>query len=58
MECKFCSSLSSLSRFEIELIDTLWNVNTIMTQWFKMLVEELIDTLWNVNSMPTQLLNL
>ena len=33
-----------------ELIDTLWNVNTINTGLSKIDKLELIDTLWNVNA--------
>ena len=32
-----------------ELIDTLWNVNTIHTGKMGSSRRELIDTLWNVN---------
>ena len=32
-----------------ELIDTLWNVNTLAPRPQICLIEELIDTLWNVN---------
>ena len=32
-----------------ELIDTLWNVNTIYERVDALEVAELIDTLWNVN---------
>ena len=33
----------------VELIDTLWNVNTFRKAWFSIVNIELIDTLWNVN---------
>ena len=33
----------------IELIDTLWNVNRLMTLILDEIAAELIDTLWNVN---------
>ena len=33
----------------IELIDTLWNVNTVTVTSVEGLMVELIDTLWNVN---------
>ena len=36
----------------IELIDTLWNVNTTIMNEFIKKVSELIDTLWNVNPPP------
>ena len=32
-----------------ELIDTLWNVNRLMTLILDEIAAELIDTLWNVN---------
>ena len=40
-----------LNHDNLELIDTLWNVNTIrtMTRYMSILVQ-LIDTLWNVNN--------
>ena len=34
---------------ELELIDTLWNVNKLETYMLNHIEEELIDTLWNVN---------
>ena len=34
---------------EIELIDTLWNVNMFRPRRVARPVKELIDTLWNVN---------
>ena len=34
---------------QIELIDTLWNVNTTGKEKQSNQVSELIDTLWNVN---------
>ena len=33
----------------LELIDTLWNVNTKRKEKRKIMTKELIDTLWNVN---------
>ena len=33
----------------LELIDTLWNVNRLMTLILDEIAAELIDTLWNVN---------
>ena len=33
----------------IELIDTLWNVNSVFDVLASALEYELIDTLWNVN---------
>ena len=35
---------------DIELIDTLWNVNPFAGSIFNANVLELIDTLWNVNA--------
>ena len=32
-----------------ELIDTLWNVNSVFKRSHSSVVPELIDTLWNVN---------
>ena len=34
---------------EKELIETLWNVNTVMSGRKSTEVSELIETLWNVN---------
>ena len=49
MECKF-SCLCTIAKCKIlELIDTLWNVNTFRKAWFSIVNIELIDTLWNVN---------
>ena len=36
----------------LELIDTLWNVNRLMTLILDEIAAELIDTLWNVNVIP------
>ena len=35
--------------FLLELIDTLWNVNSTIIKVLKNVPLELIDTLWNVN---------
>ena len=35
----------------LELIDTLWNVNRLMTLILDEIAAELIDTLWNVNEL-------
>ena len=32
-----------------ELIDTLWNVNKLLSILSRLMRRELIDTLWNVN---------
>ena len=37
--------------FHFELIDTLWNVNSLILLDALGVEEELIDTLWNVNSL-------
>ena len=37
-----------------ELIDTLWNVNSICSSSLGVSVSELIDTLWNVNQTFTK----
>ena len=48
MECK---SFASTQPFvaKLELIDTLWNVNTLEDVIEQTGTTELIDTLWNVN---------
>ena len=48
MECKSKSKPFALLIFS-ELIDTLWNVNTVNSCSSPSIVTELIDTLWNVN---------
>ena len=48
MECKLKPLLSCTFQF-IELIDTLWNVNTSAAEEPSGDAQELIDTLWNVN---------
>ena len=48
MECKLWW-LWHGKAVESELIDTLWNVNTINSGAGWIQKEELIDTLWNVN---------
>ena len=40
---------------KMELIDTLWNVNTVMSGRKSTEVLELIDTLWNVNLFCTSI---
>ena len=48
MECKsFYATLSAIKL--LELIDTLWNVNTSQVYFLSDYDVELIDTLWNVN---------
>ena len=42
-----------MQKIIIELIDTLWNVNSLETGIAFNVYGELIDTLWNVNSKPT-----
>ena len=37
-------------RQTVELIDTLWNVNTTNPSPSIYFIKELIDTLWNVNN--------
>ena len=48
MECKYVQYMGGV-KMAIELIDTLWNVNSskLITYFFASF--ELIDTLWNVN---------
>ena len=48
MECKCGFTTENFYRSS-ELIETLWNVNTILTTLFIGTVPELIETLWNVN---------
>ena len=47
MECKY-KTLPCLSEKAPELIDTLWNVNIVLSESGSR-IPELIDTLWNVN---------
>ena len=44
-KCFFCFFIY----FCFELIETLWNVNTVMSGRKSTEVSELIETLWNVN---------
>ena len=37
--------------FKVELIDTLWNVNSFLRLYHRPDLRELIDTLWNVNGL-------
>ena len=39
----------TLKKQKNELIETLWNVNTVMSGVKSTEVSELIETLWNVN---------
>ena len=48
MECKYVLNWYIESN-SLELIDTLWNVNTFGIWFPKVGCSELIDTLWNVN---------
>ena len=56
MECKCCIAQLDTSIRNCELIDTLWNVNTLRSQSHGNEPNELIDTLWNVNSFGVSLL--
>ena len=38
-----------ITHFNLELIDTLWNVNEQVFARALRMADELIDTLWNVN---------
>ena len=49
MECKFGSEIYELLG-NIELIETLWNVNEFRDEKQARYKEELIETLWNVNT--------
>ena len=53
MECKFCYYIC-LCLYGLELIDTLWNVNTAPPISAVIVHVELIDTLWNVNHKKPQ----
>ena len=48
MECKYHTVRGRCCRI-MELIDTLWNVNSVMLYEKFPMEKELIDTLWNVN---------
>ncbi len=48
MECKYIAIRRAMME-EKELIETLWNVNTVMSGRKSTEVSELIETLWNVN---------
>ena len=50
MECKSNNFVDNVITV-IELIDTLWNVNTTPTLATTENYLELIDTLWNVNKL-------
>ena len=52
MECK-SGFIRNESRRRSELIETLWNVNTVATGTFADYSTELIETLWNVNETYT-----
>ena len=54
MECKSNYHSQCYTGFR-ELIDTLWNVNTIFQHIILLLQFELIDTLWNVNAVTRDL---
>ena len=49
MECK-CICVRIVLSISSELIDTLWNVNTVTHGEDGGVKNELIDTLWNVNT--------
>ena len=51
MECKFRARLNPWRKMA-ELIDTLWNVNSVGVGKCGNRKQELIDTLWNVNLIP------
>ena len=48
MECKW-KSMNGMGQSGRELIDTLWNVNSMLFRPDLYVTPELIDTLWNVN---------
>ena len=48
VECKSCLTPVRLEQIP-ELIETLWNVNIVMSGRSSTEVSELIETLWNVN---------
>ena len=49
MECKLLFIHGEQETGQHELIDTLWNVNKVITLSGTLSYTELIDTLWNVN---------
>ena len=49
MECKYVCSRGYCYIVQVELIDTLWNVNRAIAPRKPSEKIELIDTLWNVN---------
>ena len=49
VECKFRAILKYTDKI-LELIETLWNVNTPSTDSHQVRICELIETLWNVNN--------
>ena len=55
MECKYNGDKQELYE-DVELIDTLWNVNRQLKSRVRDSNIELIDTLWNVNRELEQIL--
>ena len=55
MECKLVKEPAQKA-WELELIDTLWNVNIRDEGTVQDIADELIDTLWNVNKKNSVLL--
>ena len=49
VECKYEVLPKDLPAPSFELIETLWNVNVLLSQALLLQVLELIETLWNVN---------
>ena len=49
MECKYRQEQRCTREWVQELIETLWNVNTLSETTCKCSKSELIETLWNVN---------
>ena len=49
MECKLQGDWNPAVTRDLELIDTLWNVNKDGCEYVAVDFTELIDTLWNVN---------
>ena len=49
MECKLVYKTTAIIVCNTVLIETLWNVNMLLTRVDILLISVLIETLWNVN---------
>ena len=54
MECKFALFNAVDASEPVELIETLWNVNSFLGVEESQKISELIETLWNVNNNFTE----